>query len=156
MRLRTVFAFGAIVALVIGVGASVAYGYFTSYGSGTGSGSTGTLRTVTVATVGTPTVPLFPGGTGDVVFSVTNPNDFTVSLVSVSGDGTITADADHSGCTTTGVTLSVPPVDLPISIPAETVQPIDLSGAASMSPSSLSACQGATFSIPITITVDAP
>ena len=143
----------ALAALAGLLTAAAAYGYFASGGSGTGAGGTATMQTVTVATAGTPSTPLFPGGTGDVVFSVTNPNNFTVSLVSVSGSGTITPDAGHSGCTTTGVSLNVPSADLPVSIPANTAQTIDLPGAASMSSASLSACQGATFNIPITIAV---
>ena len=49
MRRRTVSAFGAIVTLVLVVGAGVAYGYFTAHGSGTGSFSVGTLN-VSVST----------------------------------------------------------------------------------------------------------
>lgn len=157
MKRRSAFVIGAIVALVIGLGAGAAYGYFTSHGTGTGSSSTGTMQTVTIsATAGSPNTPLLPGGTGDVAFNVTNPNNFTVSLVGVSlkSGGTITADSGHSSCTTTGVTLSIPSGDLPQTIPANTTWPVDLPGAASMSTTSLNACQGASFSIPVTITVE--
>ena len=68
--------FGALVALVLGLSAGSAYGYLTTHGSGTGSVGIGTMKTVTMATAGTPSTPLMPGGTGDVVFSVTNPNNF--------------------------------------------------------------------------------
>ena len=77
---RIPIVFGAVVALVLGISAGSAYGYFTTHGSGTGSVSIGTMQTVTMATAGTPSTPLLPGGTGDVVFSVTNPNSFPVSL----------------------------------------------------------------------------
>ena len=157
MRRRFIFVFGAIVALLLGIGAGAAYGYFSSTGSGTGSGSTGTMQTVTVAAAGTPSSPLLPGGTGDVVFSATNPNNFAVSITSISANGTITPDGGHSGCTTTDanpvVTLSVPPGDLPLSISANTTENIDLAGAATMDVAATSNCQGATFNIPITITV---
>ncbi len=148
----------AVVALVVGIGAGAAYGHFTSSGSGPGQhGSTGTMQTVTVATAGTPSSPLLPGGTGDVVFSVTNPNNFTVSLVGVALSGTITSDNNHSGCTTTDsnpvVTLSVPSGDLPVSIAANSTKPVDLANAASMDIAATNNCQGATFNIPITITV---
>jgi hypothetical protein len=49
VRRGTVSAFGAIVTLVLVVGAGVAYGYFTAHGSGTGSFSVGTLN-VSVST----------------------------------------------------------------------------------------------------------
>ena len=143
----------------IAIGAGAAYGYFTSSGSGTGSGSTGSMKTVTVATTGTPSSPLLPGGSGDVVFSVTNPNKFTVSIVGVSLQigGVITPDASHSGCATTDsnpvVTLTVPSADLPVSIPKDSTMSVDLTNAASMDIAATNNCQGATFNIPITITV---
>jgi len=155
---RTSIVFGAIVALVLGLGASSAFAYFTTHGSGTGSARTSTMLTVTVATAGTPSSPLLPGGTGDVVFSVTNPNGFPVSLVGVTlkTGGTITPDAGHSGCMTTDalpvVTLNVPPGDLPVSVAAHAMVPIDLANAASMDVNATSNCQGATFTVPITIT----
>ena len=41
------------------------------------------MLTVTVAaTAGTPSTPLYPGGTGDVTLRVTNPNAYAVTLVS--------------------------------------------------------------------------
>jgi hypothetical protein len=154
---RRVVLLVAVITLVVGIGAGAAYGYFTSSGSGTGSASAGTMQTVTVATAGTPSSPLLPGGTGDVVFSVTNPNNFTVSLVGVALSGTITSDNNHSGCTTTDsnpvVTLSVPSGDLPVSIAANSTRAIDLANAASMDIAATSNCQGATFNVPVTITV---
>ena len=78
---RTPIVFGAVVALVLGISAGSAYGYFATHGSGTGLTGIGTMKTVTMATAGTPSTPLMPGKPGDVVFSVTNPNNFPVSLV---------------------------------------------------------------------------
>jgi hypothetical protein len=150
--------FGALVALVLGLSAGSAYGYLTTHGSGTGSVDIGTMKTVTMATAGTPSTPLLPGGTGDVVFSVTNPNNFPVSLVGAALEtgSAITPDANHSLCTTTdgnpAVTLNVPSGDLPVSIPANTTQPINLTSAATMDGTTTSNCQGATFDIPLAIT----
>ena len=154
---RTSIVIGAIVVLALGLVASSAYGYFTTHGSGSGSARAGTMLTVTVATAGTPSSPLLPGGTGDVVFSVTNPNSFPVSLVGVAfkTGGTITPDAGHAGCMTTDalpvVTLNVPSGDLPVSVAANTTVPIDLANAASMDVNATSNCQGAIFTVPITI-----
>jgi hypothetical protein len=156
---RTPIVFGALVALVLGLSAGSAYGFLTTHASGTFFASVGTMKTVTMATAGTPSTPLLPGGTGDVVFSVTNPNNFPVSLVGVAleTDGTITPDEGHSGCATTDgnpvVTLNLPSGDLPVAIPAKTTQDIDLASAASMDAAATSNCQGATFDIPLTITV---
>jgi hypothetical protein len=144
----------AAAAAVIGLGAGTAYAYFTSSGSGTGSASTGTMQTVTItATAGTPTTPLLPDSTGDVTLQVDNPNAFAVTLVSVTGSGSITADSAHSGCNPSVVTFT-PQTGLSISIPASTTgYQVDLPAAAAMSSSAADACQGATFSIPITIAV---
>ncbi len=143
---------------MLGTGAGAAYGAFSSTDSATSTVGVGSARTVTVATAGTPASPPLPGGTGDVVFSVTNPNDYPVSLMSVTPNGAITPDSAHSGCTTTDgnpvVILAVPAVDLPIPIAGDASGlTVHLAGAATMDTAATSNCQGATFSIPIAITV---
>jgi predicted ribosomally synthesized peptide with SipW-like signal peptide len=143
---------GAVGALAAGLGGGGAYAYFTSHGTGTGSATAGTLQAVTVqaATI-SPSTPLYPGVTGDVVLKVNNPNAFALSLVSVSY-GTITAVGGIGACTTTGITLNTP-TNLPYTINASGTTSVDLAGAATMGSSSQTGCQGATFSIPVTITV---
>lgn len=143
----------AITAVLALLGAGTAYAYFTSTGSGAGSASTGTLLTSTIAaTTGSPSTPLYPGTAGDVVLQVSNPNNFAVTLVSVVGSGTITADGGHPGCTTTGVSFT-DQTGLAIPVSANGTTQVDLPGAAAMSSASSDGCQGATFSIPVTITV---
>jgi hypothetical protein len=144
-----------VIALALGVGGGAAYAYFTSSGSGTGAATTGTLGPVTLqAVTGGPNNALVPGGTADVLLDVKNTNAYAVTLVDVdlTSGGTITADAGHSGCTVTGVTLTNQD-GLSDNLPANATTAIHLSGAASMSTASSSGCQGATFSIPVTITV---
>ncbi len=139
---------------VVGLASGAAYAYFTASGTGTGSASVGAVQTVTIssATV-SPSTPLVPGGSGDVTLEVTNPDGAAVTLVSVVGTGgTVTADSGHPGCTTTGVTFTSQ-TGLSAVIQPGTTAPIDLPGAASMSTASSPGCQGATFSIPVTITV---
>lgn len=146
-------AFFAFLALVATGG--IAYAAFTGSGSGTGQAHTGNMQTVTVqALVGgdTPSSKLYPGGpAADVVLRVNNPNSYSVKLFAIAGNGAITADGSHSGCTTTGVTFN-PPSNPNITLPAGS-SVVHLSGAASMSTASMNACQGATFSIPVTMTV---
>ena len=150
---RFSIALGVVMATVLGIGAGSAYAYLKSTGSGHGSGAAGTLLPVTVTAVaGTPTTPLVPGGTGDVILNVKNPNAFAVTLVSVTGNPTITAAGGIGTCTTTGVTFSNQS-GLSDTIGASGTTQVDLTGAASMSSSSQTGCQGATFSIPVTITV---
>jgi hypothetical protein len=140
--------------VVVLVGGGAAFAYFTAIGSGGGNTSTGTMQTVTISAItggDSPTSKLYPGGPAtDVILRVNNPNSYAVKLYSISGNGTITADGSHSGCTTTGVTFS-PPASPNVTVPAG-ASLIHVSAAASMSTASLNACQGATFSIPVTAT----
>jgi hypothetical protein len=145
----------AAVLVLTSLSATAAFAYVQATGSASGTGSVGTMQTVTVtAFVGgdTPSSSLYPGGpAADVILRVNNPNSFTVHVTSIAGNGAITADASHSGCTTTGVTYTAP------SNPSITLNSgstlVHLAGAASMSTASLSACQGATFNIPVTLAV---
>jgi hypothetical protein len=144
-------------ALVLAVGGGAAYGYFTSHGSGNGSGSTGSMQTVTVAAISgqTPNTLLQPGSSGEVIVNVHNPNNFQTHLVSVTF-GTISVSGG-SGCTAanSGVTLTNQPT-ISVAIPASSTTLVRLPGAASISTSSNSGCQGATFSATATITVHTP
>ena len=146
-------ALGAFVVVVVTAGA--AYAYNTATASATRSAHTGTMQTVTVqALVGgdTPSSSLHPGGpAADVILRVNNPNSYSVKLFSIAGNGTITADGSHPGCTTTGVTFS-PSSNPNITLVAGSSL-VHLTAAASMSTASLNACQGATFSIPVTMVV---
>jgi hypothetical protein len=145
------------VVLVVGVVAlgGAAWAYFSTSSSGSGHGASGSMSTVTLnAVAGSPSTPLYPGATGDVSLEVNNPNDYAVTLVSVTGDGTIIPDAGHSACATTGVSFANQ-TGLSTTIPAGTTNDnVDLAGTVSMNSSSSSGCQGASFSIPVTITVE--
>ncbi len=159
-RTKVILMAMAIVAFAISAGAGAAFAYFSATGSGSGSANVGSMKSVTIAaTVGTPTSLLVPGGSADVVFSVTNPNSFPVSLATVTlkSGGTITPDSGHASCTTTDskpvVTLSVPTADLPVPIPANSTTPVDLAGAATMDIAATSNCQGASFTVPVVISV---
>ena len=134
---------------------TAASAYFTSTGSGTGSGSTGTLAAVTAS--GAVVSDLIPNDAAhDVSLTVTNPNNFAVTLTGVVANGTIIPDAGHSTCSPTGVTFT-DQTGLNVSIAANANNAsVTLSGAASMDTTSAGACQGATFTIPVTITVQNP
>jgi hypothetical protein len=148
---------GAAVLAALVAGAA-AHAHWTAGGTGAGAGASGTLQTVTVAArVGgdDPASVLVPGGPGaEVVLRVTNPNGSSVQVYGVAANGAITADASHSACTTTGVTFTPPasPLSPTVTIPANSSAVVRLPGAASMDTTSLSACQGATFRIPVTVT----
>jgi hypothetical protein len=158
--LRPPVILAATIALAIAGGGGIAYAYWSTTGSGHGSATNGTMQPVTVsALVGgdTPNATLIPGGNADVILRVTNPNAYPVRVYGVTGNGAITADAAHAACTTTGVTFTAPtsPITPTVTVPAGAALLVHLAGAASMSAASQSACQGATFHIPVTLAVHA-
>lgn len=140
--------------LVTGVGG--AYAYWATVGAGSGSASNGTMSTVTVEALVAGDIPqntLVPGGTADVAVRANNLNNYAVQVYAIRGNGAATADANHPGCPTTGVTFVDPaaPLAPAVSIPANSSVLITLQGAATMSTASSSGCQGATFSLPVTL-----
>lgn len=147
---------GLVVVLAVLAGGA-AYASFTAGGSGSGTAPTGTMQPVTVSAFtggDLPSSTLIPGGTADVIVRVTNPDASAVQVYSVAANGAITADPAHAACTTTGVTFTAPtsPLSPTVSVPANSSLLFHLAGAAAMSLASESACQGATFQIPVTLT----
>lgn len=145
-------------ALTLALGTGTAYAYWTTNGSGSGSAAAGDMQTVTVGALvpgDTPASALIPGGTADVVLRVTNPNPYPVQVYSVTGNGSVTADTAHPACTITGVTFagSLIPLSPAVSIAPNSTALVTLPGAASMDATSQSACQGATFHLPVTLAV---
>lgn len=146
----------ATVALCIATGAGGAYAYWATAGAGSGSATNGTMETVTVQALVAgdgPQGTLVPGGTADVAVRAFNPNASAVQVYAIRGNGAATADANHPGCTTTGVAFVDPaaPLAPTVTIPANSSVLITLPGAAAMSMASSSGCQGATFSLPVTL-----
>jgi hypothetical protein len=144
--------------LSLAISAGTAYAYWAADGSGGGSADAGGMQTVTVDALvpgDTPASTLIPGGTADVVLRVTNPNPFSVQVYSVASNGSATADNAHPSCTTPGVTFTSPPSPLSpaMSLAANSSTLVMLPAAASMDATSQSACQGATFHLPVTLAV---
>lgn len=139
----------AVVALV---GAGLAYAAWTANGTGEGYAKAGSAQALTTNDVSATTVAdLYPGTSGNVKVEINNPNPYPVRVTAISGDGTITPDSGHSGCSPTGVTFT-DQTGLTIDIPANGTQATTLNNAASMSNASANACQGATFTIPVSLT----
>ena len=143
-------------ALCLVTGAAGAYAYWAATGAGAGSATTGTVKALSAealvvsdATGST----LVPGGTADVALRAFNPNPFPVQVYAIGGNGAATADAAHPACLTTGVTFVAPAAPLaPVgNVPANSSVLSTLHRAAAMSAASQSGCQGATFSLPVTL-----
>jgi hypothetical protein len=133
------------------------YAAWTTTGGGSGYAKAGTAQALsTVDVSASTTATLYPGGpAGDVTIRISNPNTYPVTVTGVTGSGAITPDAGHASCTTTGVSFT-DQTGLTISVPAKSggvngETQTTLSGAASMSNASVNGCQGATFTIPVTL-----
>ena len=102
---------------------------------------------------------LYPGVSGDVTLRISNPNPFPVRVSSVSLNGAnsdIAADSGHASCSPTGVSFTNQ-TGLSVDVPAKSggtngSATATLTGAASMSNASADGCQGATFTIPVSLT----
>lgn len=153
MTRRRVVATAAAVAAVA-AGSGIAWAFWSSSGVGAGSATTGSLSITTTALVtgDAPTVTLVPAGTGDVVVRVHNGNTSAVHVASVQFQA-VAADSSHSGCT--GVTVTAP-TSFPtpqFQIAAGQDKTLTFTGAAAMAIDASSNCQGATFTVPITVVV---
>ncbi len=134
--------------LLAGFGSTGAYAYWTTTGQGTATASAGTLEQVTINSVVIGTA-LRPGGPSvNVTINLTNPNGFAVDIESLTA-GAVTSSA--GGCSGAGTGVSLDLSGVTGSIPATTTVPYIAS--ASMTTASVSACQGATFSAPLTLLV---
>jgi hypothetical protein len=149
---RLIFAAVTVIALVI---VSLGYAAWTSSGNGSGVAKASTAQALTTG-VATAVAGLYPGATAALTVDVTNPNPYPVTVTDVTGNGTITADASHSTCGQdvghpTGVTYTDQHT-LSISVPANGSTSASLSNSVHMSNTSDNSCQGATFTIPVSLT----
>lgn len=142
---------GLVVTSILGSG--VAYAYWQSTGSGPGSAGTGTMTISAAALSGeTANSSLYPGGSADAFLKVFNPNGYPVQVVAIVGAGTPQA---ANGCSPTGVRFVAPAsfTEAQFTLPADQSTVLHLADAMSMDTTSASACQGQTFSLPVTVTV---
>ena len=105
-----------------------------------------TLNDASASTV----ADLYPGGSGAVKLSVTNPNPFAVTITGVTGAGTITSDKGAACDASTGVTFTNT-TGLSQAVGAGATVTFSLAGKVAMSNASDNSCQGAIFSVPITL-----
>jgi hypothetical protein len=121
---RAVAAVAAIA--IVGVGGALAYGYWSSAGTGTGSATTGTSSAFTVASSAPTGGPLSPGGpTETVPFVVTNSGSGNQNLTSVvvtvaSAGGAAWSLPGGLGCSALDYTVGTPVITYGAIAPAGT------------------------------------
>ena len=139
-------AVAAAVATAIGIAAWSISGSGNGYAKA-GSASALTLADATAFTSAT----LYPGATGDLKLRVTNPNSFPVRITAVSGNGTITSDKGAACDASTGVTFANQS-GLALDLGATSTATVTVPNAVSMSNASDNSCQGAVFTVPVSVT----
>ena len=128
--------------------ATVAFAAWTATGSGHGYAKAASASAVsTVDASASTSAQLYPGASGDVKLTVSNPNSFPVKLTSITGNGAITSDKGAACDASTGVTFANQSGTFDVAAGSQAT--FTLTGAVSMSNASDSSCQGAVFSIPV-------
>jgi len=136
-------------AVVSGLGIGTAFAYYKPSGSGSGHASVAAGNgVVTLATNASPATKLQPGGTGDLVLTVSNGNAFSVQITALSLTSV-------TGCSTPSVTLVAPSTSyLPATIAANAnAARLVIPGALQMGSDASSDCQNADLTLSLTATV---
>jgi hypothetical protein len=133
-----------VVGIVVLLAGAVAFAAWTSSGTGSGTASALSAQSLTINV--TPATGLFPTGSVDVAFTVTNPNPYSVTLSQIElTDVTV----DTPGCTASVVSgADLPDTDViaPGATTASRNFPVTMSNAAE------NACQGAVFTLTLRAT----
>lgn len=145
----TVGAAGMVVGGTLALGTAAAS--WKAAGAGTGNAAaTSAVDLTTLDASALAPAELYPGGTGDVIVRLSNPNPFPLDVDRIDGSGAITSDAGAACDASTGVTFD-DRQGLALVVPAQSTLTVTLPDAASMDATSHDACQGAVFTIPVTI-----
>jgi hypothetical protein len=150
-RNKRTFALAAV-PVCAAVAAGIGIAAWSVGGSGNGSAKATSASSLTLADASAFTsASLYPGATGDLKLRVTNPNSFPVRVTAVSGNGTITSDKGAACDAATGVSLANQS-GLALDVGAGATATLTVPNAVSMSNASDNSCQGAVFTVPVTLT----
>ncbi|HLB39087.1 MAG TPA: hypothetical protein VJM84_01405 [Actinomycetota bacterium] len=160
MTFRTFSKRASLLSLFLGIllASTVAFAWWTASGTGDGAAEALTAQDIDVAATGT-VAELYPGKTNASLYvSFHNPNAYPVSLTGIT-ENSVTVDAGHPACPNTVVSLDGAYPQLPIALAADDAAPggadefagpltnaVSMAGAATPD-----ACQGATFTINLTV-----
>ncbi len=171
---RKVFSVAAGIALAGGAAYGATNWIVALTGGSSGEGQAATIQNLTITSVSTPspTNDLYPGGTGDVVVTITNPNPYPVTITAMdlptsttyaTGYTTASLTTQQSGCISsspsdviwndsTSTSGSAHTLTTPIVVGASgnanNPLTVTLTNDASMTASAPAACAGAYFSMP--------
>jgi hypothetical protein len=155
--IRRLTVLGAFLAVLLLGG--IVFAAWVVTGTGSGYSKARTAAVLTTADVSaTTSAQLYPGGQGDVKVRINNPNPFPVKVTQINPNGAI--GSDLAGCTdvggdptkATGVTFTAQSLSSGNVVAGGGSLDLTLANAVSMDNTSVDACQGAVFSIPVSIT----
>jgi hypothetical protein len=133
---------------------TVAYAAWSATGSGSANASAANAQGLSISSP-VAASGLYPTGSVNVSVQFSNPNSYAVTVTSVAQTSgqSITVDGAHSGCNASSVSFdNTAGASLSVRVPANSTASTTLSNAVSMSNAAVDACQGATFSVPLTLT----
>lgn len=145
----------AIVAasLTVMLVASVALAAWLASGTGSGYAKADTADDLTTSAATPAGDLLYPGSVGDMVITINNPNPYPVTVTQVARTADpITSDAGATCDAATGVgTNGTWPVVVSIDIAANDSTTTTLDDVLAMTNDSDTTCQGAVFTVPVTV-----
>jgi hypothetical protein len=161
---------GVVGAALVGTTAFAATNWLVGLAGGSsGEAQSAAVANLTITAVASPSATnlLYPGGTGDVVATITNPNGFPVTVTAVSlptnatyaagytTSGLSTAQTGCSGATSavawsfaTGTVGSSHTLTSPLTVAASGTLTVTFTNDASMGAASPAACESTFFSMP--------
>jgi hypothetical protein len=142
-----------VTSLFLGVllAGSVAFAAWTTNGSGNGYAQAQSAIAVSTNVTSATTADLYPGATNQPLYiSIHNSNPFAVTVTAVSGNGTITSG--NATCDTSNGVSFTNKSGLSMVVPAGGNLVTTVANSVSMSNASVDACQGQTFTIPVSLT----
>ncbi|GGN17290.1 hypothetical protein FHR83_005006 [Actinoplanes campanulatus] len=142
----------AAVAAVVATTGGAAWAVWRITGAQTGASAAQISADLRLVAHPSPAKPLYPGAKVTIEVTVHNDNPFPVLVNTVRpGSAPVTVDAAHrnAGCLTTGVSLTKAFYSVTWRIGANTEKSFFISNAVTMTNASDSACQGATFTVPL-------
>jgi hypothetical protein len=153
-RRKLIFS-GAAAAAAVLAGGAIAFAAWSASGSGSGSAIADTEQTVTVNAVAltSSSASLYPGGpAGNVYFTVTNPNPYAIKGTNIAWGTPVSGNPSACPSSVISIDASAPTSGLSLTIPASgTSGLLEVSGVLDLSSSATDACQGNSFTVPITI-----
>jgi hypothetical protein len=154
---RLGLATGAALVVASGAASWQAWAWFGGRGEAQAAAEVGTMGAPTLAAVATldGVTPLAPGGVGDLVVAVHNPNPFPIEVVSLTLADAAVVTSDAAGCAGAVVSLAQPVLALDpgptAAADGDTV--VRVVAAVRMADDAPSACQGASFTVPVAVAV---